>query len=156
MVYKWRFYQYSVDANTVGETIHRIEAKHGECTAKLLLEEARGKKSPIHELFEWDDTVAAEKYRLKQATDIITAIAVVMDDNKEEAPMIRAFANVGAKNDGSFISMHKALSSEESRRIVLSHALDELKAFKAKYVNLKEFIKIFSEITELEKNLIDG
>ena len=153
MVYKWRFFQYSVDANTVGETIHRIEKEHGECTAKLLLDEARGKKSPIHQLFEWDDTIAAERYRLRQATDIITAIAVVMDEGKEEPQMIRAFANVGAKNDGSFISMHKALSSEESRRIVLSHALDELKAFKAKYANLKEFVKIFAEISELEKKM---
>lgn len=153
MVYKWRFYQYSVDANTVGETIHRIEEKHGECTANLLLDEAREENSPIHTLFEWDDTTAAEKFRLRQATEIITAIAVVMDDDKKEAPTIRAFANVGAKNNGSFISMHKALSSEESRRIVLTHALDELKAFKAKYATLKEFVKIFAEITELEKSI---
>ena len=150
MVYKWRFIEYSVNAQVVGETIEKIEQTHGECTASLLLDEARSEKSNLHPLFEWDDTVAAEKYRLTQATKYITAIAVVFKDKKDNEPnTIRAFANVGAKNNGSFITMTKALSNEDSRQIVLKHALDELQSFKAKYQGLKEFINIFKEIDKL-------
>lgn len=151
MVYKWSFFQYSVDANIVGHTIENIEKANGECTAKMLLDEARAEESPIHELFEWDDSIAAEKYRLKQATEIITAIAVVIEDNLETPKKVRAFANVGARHKGSFIPMTTALAKEESRKVVLQHALEELKEFKAKYKNLEELAAIFSEIERLQE-----
>lgn len=149
MIYKWRFYQYSVDANIVGKTIEKIEKKYGECTASLLLEEARNKKSQLHSLFEWDDTVAAEKFRLDQATKIITAVAVIYDNNNEEPIITRAFVNVGAKNNGSFITMATALSNEKSRSIVFQHALEELQTFKAKYAGLQELAELFKSIDKL-------
>ena len=151
MTYKWRFYQYSVPAEVVGKTIEKIEKKHGECTAPLLLEEARNPKSKIHSLFEWDDTVAAEKWRLTQASQIITAVAVIYDENDGEPIVTRAFANVGQKNKGSFVTMAKAMSDEASRAIVLKHALEELQAFQSKYATLTELAGVFSAIEALQK-----
>lgn len=149
MVYKWRFYNYKVDANIVGQEVEKLEKKHGEVTAQLLLDNARSKKSKLHDLFEWDDTVAAEKYRLTQATQIITALAVVYEDITEEPKTVRAFANIGAKNKGSFITMATALSDEQSRAIVLKHALEELQAFRSKYADLTELAEIFAGIDKL-------
>lgn len=153
MVYKyeWRFYKYSVDPNIVGQAIEEIEKEHGEVTAKLLLEKARPKKSKLHKLFEWNDTVAAERWRLDQATKIITAIAVTYEDDAEDPKTVRAFANVGAKNKGSFITMATALSNEKSRSIVLQHALDELRAFQSKYNGLSELAEIFNSINRLSE-----
>lgn len=151
MVYKWSCFQYSVDANIVGRTIENIEKEKGECTARMLLEEARAEESPIHELFEWDDSIAAEKYRLKQATEIITAVAVVIEDNVDTPKKVRAFANVGSRRKGSFIPMTTALAKEESRKIILQHALEELSEFKAKYRDLQELATIFAEIEKLQE-----
>ena len=150
MVYKWRFYKYPISAEIVGKAIEEIEAEHGEVTAKLLLDKARPKRSKLHGLFEWDDTVAAERWRLDQATKIITAVAVIYDEDEEEHT-VRAFANVGAKNKGSFITMARALSDEESRAIVLRHALEELAAFQSKYDTLSELSEVFAAINALKK-----
>lgn len=149
MVYKWRFYNYKIDANIVGQEMEKLEKEYGEVTAQLLLDNARSKKSKLHDLFEWNDTVAAEKFRLAQATQIITALAVVYEDTTEEPKTVRAFANIGAKNKGSFITMATALSDEQSRAIVLKHALEELQAFRSKYADLTELAEIFAGIDKL-------
>lgn len=152
MVYKWKFFEYGVDANIVGKELEEIEKKHGAVTANLLLDRARSQKSKLHSLFEWDDTVAAEQYRLHQARQIITAVAIVMEETKEPLT-IRAFSNVGEKNKGSFITTAKALNDEETRSIVLKHALDELVAFKSKYAGLTELAEIFDGINRLQETV---
>jgi hypothetical protein len=53
------------DAKIIGEFIHK--RFKGQVTAKELLAEARSPKCPVHKYFEWDDTKAAELYRLRQA-----------------------------------------------------------------------------------------
>ena len=42
-------------------------SKKNNLTAREIVEEARKKNSPLHDFFEWDDSIAAEKYRLAQA-----------------------------------------------------------------------------------------
>lgn len=62
----------------VDRQIRVISDKHGAVTAGLLLAEARDKRNPLHEYFEWDDTVAGEKYRLSQAQEMIRASKFVL------------------------------------------------------------------------------
>lgn len=52
----------------------------GEFSAKEILEVARSNRSPIHKYFNWDDTDAAEKYRLIQAQKMIQCLVVEIDD----------------------------------------------------------------------------
>lgn len=148
MVYKWKYYNYSVDANVVGKALEDIEKQNGEITAELLLEKATPEDSELHKLFIWDDEKAANEWRLHEARRIIAAVAVVYEET-EEPTVTRAFVNVGSVHNGSFITTAKAFSDEKSRSIVLRHALDELKAFKAKYAGLKELKTLFSEIDKI-------
>ena len=72
MVYKYKNgISYSVPAQVVGKQFEKIEKKYGELNSQNVLDSARSEKSPIHDLFEWDDTQAAEKYRLSQASKLI-------------------------------------------------------------------------------------
>lgn len=152
MVYKWKVYQYPVDAQIVGETLEEIEKEHGAVTAKLLLDKARPKDSKIHGLFTWDNKVAAEKWRLHQASMVITGIAVTYShEDDTEKKVVRAFSNVGSRKHGEFITTATALSDEASRAIVLKHALEELQAFQSKYATLTELAEVFSAIEALQK-----
>lgn len=154
MVYKWKYYKYSVDANVVGKALEDIEKESGEVTAELLLKKATPKDSELHTLFEWDNKKAAGEWRLHQARQIIGAVAVVYEEEEKEEPITtRAFVNVGDVHKGSFINTAKAMSDEETRTVVLKHALDELKAFKAKYAGLNELAIIFTEIDKLSMSV---
>ena len=49
----------------------------GVFTSKQVLELARPKNSPIHQYFDWDDSHAAELYRLEQARQLIQCVVSV-------------------------------------------------------------------------------
>ena len=149
MVYKWGFMKYSVDANKVGEIVEKIEKEKGKVTHQDLVDVARPKKSAIHGLFEWDDSKAAEKYRLDQARQILHNLTIVRE-NKEP---IRAYVNIvkstGIKNIGHYANIQSAMENEQSREVVLANALAELQAFQRKYSELKELARLFMEIDNL-------
>jgi hypothetical protein len=150
LVYKWKNYKYSVPAEVVGKHFQKLEKKEGALTSQNVLESARSEKSPIHSLFEWDDTKAAEQYRLKQAAQLICNLTVEIET--EDKPIeCRAYMDVSEAKVGSFINVQSAFQSEESRDVVLKRALNELSAFKTKYKNLLELQDVFDVIdTHLE------
>ena len=153
MVYKWEGYAYSVDANIVGQQFEKIEKEKGEITSQTVLDEARPESSPIHELFEWDDTVAAEKYRLNTASSIIRCLAIEVEDKDKKPIKCKAFVNVskesGVTAKGKFINVSSAMENEDTRDIVIKRALNELRAFQNKYKSLVEFAGLFEEIDNL-------
>lgn len=158
--YKWKIPKYPVDSQIVGEHFEKLCEEHGEVTSKNLLESARPKDSCVHDCFEWNDGIAAEKYRLSQASDMITnLVKVAMIENEEKQKTYPAFVNVSEKHTetGSYISTEVALSNEKTRRIVLNRALTELKIFKKKYSDLNELSGVFNAIdTALQDNLEQG
>lgn len=150
MVYKWKNYKYSVPAEIVGKHFQKLEKKEGALTSQNVLESARSEKSPIHSLFEWDDTKAAEQYRLKQAAQLICNLTVEIETDDKPIEC-RAYMDVSEAKVGSFINVQSAFQSEESRDVVLRRALNELSAFKTKYKNLLELQDVFDVIdTHLE------
>ena len=157
MVYKWTMSMFaSVDANDVGKEIERIEKENGEVTNKAVVDAARSKENVMHSLFEWDDAVAGEKYRLTQAASMIRAL-VVVPENKGEYDK-RAFVNIvenaeNPKNIGRYINYDTAMSDEDMRKIVLKNALHELIVFKGKYKALKELAKVYEAIDEVQMKL---
>ena len=148
MVYKWKTYGYSVPAKVVGKHFEKLEKKQGELTSQNVLDSARPEKSPIHSLFEWDDSKAAEQFRLKQASQLICNLSVEIET--EDKPVeVRAYMDVSEAKVGSYLNVKSAFENKDTREIVLRRALNELIAFKAKYKNLMELQKVFDAIESL-------
>lgn len=151
MVYKWRFTM-PVSAEVAGKELERLEGEHGKVTPSLVLEESRKKTAPLHECFEWNDSIAAEKYRLNQAGLIINNLVVVLDEYEQHEP-VRAFVNItrsAPAKTGEFINVVSAIQQKEARDIVMENALKELQEFKKKYKQLSELSNIFAEINKLQ------
>ena len=66
-------------SNAVRQELHRLKREYGEGDdlAQHVLETARAPTSVLHGEFEWDDSVASERYRLIQARHLIRSIEVV-------------------------------------------------------------------------------
>ena len=150
-----------VDANTVGGVMEEIEEKHGSVTSELFLEASRPENSPTHGVFEWDDGVAAEKYRLHQASRTICSIRVVVKEDPfgktmEKPP--RAYVNVSSDDSkkAQYMNVRDALENEDTRFLVLSRAMRELKEFQEKYSNLSELAEVFLAISILQLGRIGG
>ena len=147
--------QFRVSADIVGAEMERIESRDGQVTSKSLLEAGRPDGSVLHSLFEWDDSKAAELYRLKQATDVITHIHIVVEEKPEQP--YRAFVNIqessGQTEQGRFINVRSAMENEETRRIVLNAAISEAKRFAQKYASYKELSEIFEAIDRVSERI---
>lgn len=170
MIYKWKspgygVVDFNVEANVVGECLAEIEAMYGSISVDNFLEYSRPEDSKTHSLLEWEDSVAAELWRKKQAHVIITSIVIIEEtpitkevETEIEADIIEAtfnehpaFLNINPKriDSGIFINSNDALANEETRDIVLKRALNELQMFKHKYKALKELAEIFRAIDDI-------
>lgn len=110
-----------------------------------VLKKARNKKSELHKCFEWDNSVAAEKFRLHQARLIICNL-VVVTTSKEDEP-VRVYQITSEKN--TYQPTKFFLQQPDEYQILLQRAKGELKAIQNRYKMLSELELVFSAIDEL-------
>lgn len=61
---------------TLEARIEEMVATHGKVAPSQIVEAARDENSPLHQVFEWDDTIAAQEHRLLQARQLIRTVVV--------------------------------------------------------------------------------
>ena len=149
MVYSWNAFKYPVDANIVGHEFEKLEEQEGELRPESIVAQATPKDSALHPLFEWNNRVAAEKYRITQAHQLIRALHVTYEENEAEPITVRAFTNISQERTGHFVHIDRAFQSAESREIVMQRALRELEMFQQKYKGMQELERLFVEIEAL-------
>lgn len=131
---------YKADAQKVAD-----EIGSGQITPQEVLEKARDVNSELHKCFEWDDSIAAEKYRLQQARSII--INLVYAPKKEEEQSVRCFSLTSKVS--TYQPTQQFLVQEDEYQTLLKRALAELEAFKRKYHTLTELESVFEAIETL-------
>ena len=110
-------------------------AHRGRLVPKRVVDWARkNKRSVLHSCFEWDNTRAAEQYRLWQAQHLIVSVEVVYEDGKKRQVYVSPLASRGK----GYRSLVDVLSAKESREQFLNQALDELERIFSKYEDLTE------------------
>jgi hypothetical protein len=142
---------------SVCDELHRIaSACSGGITPDDVLRNAKSESSPIHDCFEWDDTVAGEKFRFIQAAMLIRSVKVRVETHPQEEPkIVRAFVSVTTETDktdesiNKYVPLESALRNEGYRHQMIENALRELKAFQRKYALLSELSSVIQEIERL-------
>lgn len=111
-------------------------------TPSEILEKAKDKNSELHKCFEWDDTIAAEKYRLQQASTILRML--VYKPKEEGETPVRVFQITSEKSH--YQPTKQFLVQEDEYQALLKRALNELEAFKKRYHTLTELQSVFEAI----------
>lgn len=152
--YKWKpGARVKINAKVAGAELERLRTqRNGRLTPADVLEAAKAKSSPLHKAFEWDDTEAARKFRLEQASYLIRSIEVVVIATKGKAQQpttVRAFVNVRRDQDRSYTSIGHAMSDKDLREQVVAQAWKELQDWRNRYEKLSEFSKVFGVIDKM-------
>lgn len=128
--YQWKDgFGYKVKASVVGEVVEKIEERDGNITKEAFLDESRPEESPTHSMFEWNDTIAAEKYRLEESRHIINALQIIYTDSKDNDVKIPAVINVTSTmpaKTAQYRNIVDALSEKESRDLIISRLQREV------------------------------
>ena len=133
---------FKADAQIVAEEILSIG---DEATPRQILEKGRDENTELHKCFEWEDSVAAEKYRLHQARKIVETLVIQRaPDAPKDAPEIRLLHKV--ESTGGYKPIVNIIQNQDEYQKLLARAFADFHALKIKYQNLQELDYITSLI----------
>lgn len=112
-----------VSADAVETEFQRIYGRDGELRASKVLDEARPAEAPLHPAFEWDNTKAAEEFRLHQARNLIKAVTIIRPYG--EAPAAK-WVHVKSQQHGEREGAYHPVEVVAARPDLFALALQEL------------------------------
>ena len=145
MIYKWKPATCIKTPASIAGAVFEELAETVGLTPKNLVDASREESAPLHKEFEWDDSIAAEKYRENQAGHMIRSITIETQSAEPDSKSIeiRAFFPVGAEE---YEHITVISSDDEKKANLLQQALRELSWFKKKYECLCELHQLIEAI----------
>lgn len=141
---------FSLNAPLDPKEVGKVLTKLGKFTPHEVLDVARNPKSPLHKYFEWEDSKAAEAYRLYQARNLVLSIKIE-DDSGES---YRAFESVVIDEHKMYVPMKTISDSPDLMEQVLHSILNELIYWRSKHQKYKHiFGGVFDAIDDAEEAL---
>ena len=135
---------FKADAQKVADEISSIGLS---VRPEEIVDKARDESTELHKCFEWDDTKAAERYRLHQARQIVCHLIVKEVDNAPQKQEVRFFYKTD--NTEGYKPVEYIMRNENEYQKLLERALSELLAFQKKYSTLKELDGLWDVINGL-------
>lgn len=142
-----RMNQFPVSADIAGKRLEELNEEKGAVTPQIVVDDARPEEAVLHPCFEWDDPVAAEKYRLVQARHLIRSVVIQKNITSQEEPVsVRAFVSTARTNpiqaETQPVKVYKplddVLNNPVSRDALIKTAYKELLEWHNKYLVYSE------------------
>lgn len=140
---------HKVSAQSVGEVCEQLEKSEGGLSPQALLDASRNPDAPLHDEFDWDDTVAAKKWRLEQARLLIAHVRIVRSDDEQERQDYKERGFVSTPGRQSvYVSMDTALHRDDYRKHLLEQARRDSETFIAKYRRIEQLAAVVTAMEE--------
>ena len=133
------------DAVVIGRELSRL----GETiTPHQVVDTARRPASPLHRFFEWQDSVAAEKFRLSQARHVVNHLTIEVKMPSGQVKPLKAFYSQMVEredDDGEIVAERKYLSitlvqrEPVSANNAITQAKSELLAWKVRWQDYSDY-----------------
>jgi len=136
-------------AKEIGTSLEELKEELGEYKAVDLLEKAKNKNHRLHNYFEWENDIAAEKYRVQQAGYMMRSVRVIIKtiDGPREVPYVISIRSE-IDNKRKYTTIARVLNNENYRAQAIKEAMKALNSWKNKYSMYKELTPIFQAIDE--------
>ena len=115
--------RYSVDPAAACKELERIHHENGVLEAQTVVDESAPEDAPLHKVFEWDDSKAANSYRLVQSRTLIKSVRVVREVNKPSVPI---YVHVPSETESNVKAGYQPMSVVVTRPDMYASALAAL------------------------------
>lgn len=135
----------------IAELKRIADARGGELLAVDVVDAARPENSVLHGQFDWDDSEAAEKWRLHQARNLIRVTVEYVGPKERQVPA-RVFVSLTPDrrgDGGKYRLLASVMSNREYRKQLIADAKDDMEHFKKKYAELRELESVFRAMREV-------
>lgn len=115
--------------------------------------------SALHQSFEWDDSIAAEKYRIIRARELIQVHVLL--PNRPDVKPVRAFCSLPEDRQrpgGGYRKLEQVLSDEQMRASLARQAKKDIEVLLSKYGNLLrlcDYGTVFDDLFRRADEIID-
>lgn len=136
-------------ASPVAQELKIISKENGGVIMpSVVVDRARPPENPLHPHFEWNDSVAAEKFRLEQARYIIRM--TITQETSQPTPR-RVFVALRSERPagGGYRELTSVMSDEKMRADLLAQAKADALTFQRKYAHLEEMADVIRAIGRL-------
>lgn len=131
--------------------LESIRKKHGGLLRPQdVVEYARPTDSPLHDQFEWDDSKAADEYRLWQARQLIRVTVTVLPNT---VTPIRTYVSLTPDRSagGGYRRIADVVKKPDLYEQALADALKDLERIQQKYKQLAELGPVFEAVKKVRK-----
>lgn len=150
MVYEWRDgSRIKGDAQEIGNCIEKLTVRRGgHLKPNDIVTAARRKSSPLHNLFEWDESAAATEYRRWQARRVLNSLRVVVEvtPGASPEPTVAYYSVQTEEAERAYVPAQTVVRHEDMRTYALREALIMLAAARKRYSHLSELSSVFDEV----------
>ena len=144
---------FKADAQLVGEELEKLEFA-GELNADEVLNYARNNpNSETYKCFEWDNTIAGEKYRKMQASSILSSISVKIKEEPVETQRVYVSVKTALDDKRTFKNIKEVLKNDDEYQQLIDRAKLEFLNCKDKYESLLEKDDLKEVIFELYREI---
>ena len=150
----------TADLATVGvpqEVAAAVRRVYDECgghdLAANVLAAARGGDPALHGYFEWDDSAAAEQFRIEQAQALVRRVKVrlIRQDNPEPV-IVRAYIasrELPAEDDrppGSFLAIEEIAGASADQAALMESIRRDVSRLRRKYQSVADFLDLLGDV----------
>lgn len=141
MSVQWGFMKFKADAQKCFDEVQTLGAEY---TPHEVLDLARNPSTELHKCFDWDDSSAAEKWRIQQARFVCNSFTVVVETTKGEEKAYRLVQH--DRDEKVYRPVMFTVRDEDQYASLLRKAKAELTAFKNRYKSIVELENVIDEI----------
>lgn len=139
-----------VSADVAASELKRIKRVEGVLKAQIVVDHARDPSNPIHKCFKWDDTEAANSYRLYQARCLMHNLYTVKWKEDEATPDRPFIFNVQTEEDGrQYKTAAEIMDDRPAYDYLFDNAVAIIKGWRKRFAHIKELEGIHREIDKV-------
>lgn len=126
----------------------------GRLSPQIILSEAENSASPLHDQFEWDDTVAAHAHRLEQARTIIRSVTIVTHTEHKAVSTVCYVRDPTLEHrTQGYLSMERVRSDADLAREVIVQEFARAAAALRRAREIAAALEMETEVTDLVERL---
>lgn len=126
------------------EHLQAIRDEHGTLTPALVVDVARDPEHALHSRFEWDDSIAAEKWRIEQAGQLLR---ITFRPNPDKPVDLRAFTAIKGEDSptSDYMPTEEVAANPFMAELMLRQMKRDWQTFKRRYDHMAGFVAYVQE-----------
>lgn len=124
--------------------LEKVRAASGGLTRQAVVDAARPKRAPLHDKLTWDNTIAGENWRLKEAGDLIRSVGLKVIDEPTGAPVtLRRYWPVTdqATSTRNYEDITEITDDPVQSQLLLDRLDREWRAFRRRWEHVQGFVE---------------